>query len=521
VDFIVAKSAKVEYNGLQMTLKGKKWIFRLDSLPEVFVSGKAMASTVSKALKAGRLRKIGSRLYTRNMTEAPDAIVKRNWHPLLKSYFPDALIADRTALENHPAPDGSVFIISSGKRTVELPGIAFRARKGSPPLKNDLPFLGGLHISSHARAWLENMRPTRARAAEVARTLSQPELENRLDLLLRQSGEAALNRLRDEAREVSKQLDMAQEFHELDELIGTFLGTRNAKLESSVGQARLKGLAYDPDRLDLFKLLFEELRSRGPITRMAENMGDSAKTNLAFFEAYFSNYIEGTEFPLDEAVDIVFKGVIPKERPQDAHDVLETYRVVADYEQLARTPRRFDDFVALLRERHAMVMAMRPDKKPGDFKSVANRAGNTDFVLPNLVMGTLEKGFEVYRGIEPPLHRATFMMFLVSEVHPFVDGNGRVARIMMNSELVAAGEQKIIIPTIFRNNYLVALKALSQSGKSAPIVQVLDFAQKYTSATRWGDFNEARTDLLSTHAFLDANEADDQGIRLILPKSVI
>jgi hypothetical protein len=166
-------------------------------------------------------------------------------------------------------------------------------------------------------------------------------------------------------------------------------------------------------------------------------------------------------------------------------------------------------------------MAMRLDKKPGDFKSLANRAGNTDFVLPNLVMGTLEKGFEVYRGIELPLHRAMFMMFLVSEVHPFVDGNGRVARIMMNSELVAAGEQKIIIPTVFRNNYLVALKALSQSGKSAPIVQVLDFAQKYTASIRWGDFSEARTDLLSTHAFLDANEADDKGIRLALPKSVI
>ena len=32
------------------------------------------------------------------------------------------------------------------------------------------------------------------------------------------------------------------------------------------------------------------------------------------------------------------------------------------------------------------------------------------------------------------------MMFLVSEVHPFADGNGRAARIMMNAELVAAGE---------------------------------------------------------------------------------
>ena len=43
---------------------------------------------------------------------------------------------------------------------------------------------------------------------------------------------------------------------------------------------------------------------------------------------------------------------------------------------------------------------------------------------------------------------AAFMLFLVSEVHPFIDGNGRVARIMMNAELVAGGQVKILIPTV-------------------------------------------------------------------------
>jgi Fic family protein len=32
------------------------------------------------------------------------------------------------------------------------------------------------------------------------------------------------------------------------------------------------------------------------------------------------------------------------------------------------------------------------------------------------------------------------MMFLVSEVHPFTDGNGRVGRVLMNAESTAAGE---------------------------------------------------------------------------------
>jgi Fic family protein len=38
-------------------------------------------------------------------------------------------------------------------------------------------------------------------------------------------------------------------------------------------------------------------------------------------------------------------------------------------------------------------------------------------------------------------------MFLISEVHPFDDGNGRVARAFMNAELVAAGHCRILIPS--------------------------------------------------------------------------
>jgi hypothetical protein len=40
-------------------------------------------------------------------------------------------------------------------------------------------------------------------------------------------------------------------------------------------------------------------------------------------------------------------------------------------------------------------------------------------------------------ALDHPFKRAAFMLFLISEVHPFIDGNGRVARVMMNAELVA------------------------------------------------------------------------------------
>jgi Fic family protein len=112
------------------------------------------------------------------------------------------------------------------------------------------------------------------------------------------------------------------------------------------------------------------------------------------------------------------------------------------------------------------------------------------------------------------------MMFLISEVHPFNDGNGRVGRIMMNGELVANGEQRVIIPIVYRNNYLAALRALSNSGYAEALIRTLDFAQKYTNSIDWSNFREA-TDLLEkTNAFMNPNEADEKAIRLRLPSDI-
>jgi Fic family protein len=44
-------------------------------------------------------------------------------------------------------------------------------------------------------------------------------------------------------------------------------------------------------------------------------------------------------------------------------------------------------------------------------------------------------------------------MFVVAEVHPFTDGNGRTARLAMNQFLTQAGLTRIIIPTVYRNDY--------------------------------------------------------------------
>ncbi|MDR0306043.1 MAG: Fic family protein [Chitinispirillales bacterium] len=188
---------------------------------------------------------------------------------------------------------------------------------------------------------------------------------------------------------------------------------------------------------------------------------------------------------------------------------------------MKKIPGSFDEFMDLLTSRHKILMGGWPDKNPGRIKERSNQAGATVFVKPELVTGTFKKGFEIYKKLTAPFSKAVFMMFLVAEVHPFDDGNGRIGRIMMNAELASAGEQRIIIPIIYRNNYIAALKAVSHSAITNPLVRTLDFAQRYTGAVNWDNFDNTMETLTKTRAFIDSNEADDAGLRLILPSKII
>ena len=466
---------------------------------------------------AGALRKLASRLYTSNQRDSPEEIIKRNAWRIVAGFYPGALIADRTALENRPAGDGSIFLVHPKTTDLELPGLRIRPRKGPDPLESDRPFLHGLRIASTARACLENLRPSRSRGRAVARTLNLDELAAYLDATLRASGEDVLNRLRDTARQIAPALGLVVEARHFNDLVGRLLGTRKARLGSALGAAYLHGGPYDVERLAVFELLRRTL-AVAPPAHLPVKAADGIA--LPFFEAYFSNYIEGTEFAVDEAEDIIFKHKLPAGRPQDAHDIIGTFEVVRSDAEMVRVAATPEQFIQFLCERHARMMGGRPDQAPGVFKTEPNRAGSTVFVHPRHVRGTLSEGFAMCRTLPGAFARAVFMMFLVSEVHPFADGNGRAARVMMNAELVSAGEQRIIIPTVFRSEYLSALKAITHDHRGEPLVNVLDFARRYTHQIDFGSLETARAQLTATNAFQPPADALGIGAKLLLPASL-
>lgn len=118
-----------------------------------------------------------------------------------------------------------------------------------------------------------------------------------------------------------------------------------------------------------------------------------------------------------------------------------------------------------------------------------------------MVEGTLCRGFEFARALATPFDRAAALMVVIPEVHPFDDGNGRVARAFMNAELVSGRQPRVIIPSVYRDDYLTGLRVLTRQHEPGPYLAVLAFAPRYVGAVDWSSYATAESVLRATRAF--------------------
>lgn len=468
-------------------------------------SDKSLSQQRTSMIKKGLLRKIAPKIYTTNLEDEPDVIIRRNVFYIIGQLYPQAVISHRSAYELKPTADGDIYLTYSYSKNISLPGLTVHLMEGPKGTEHDMPFIENLYISSLERRTLENLQKGRARG-NSSKCLPRTSIEEFLERMLQVNGESGLNAFRDKARVVSKELDMKEEFETLNHIIGAILSTKpSGILTSASAQARAQGEPYDSERIRLFGVLFEALHNSHLPLIDEPNVENAAFRNFAFFESYFSNYIEGTEFEIEDARTIIETGQPLPDRNADSHDVLGTFQLVASRREMRRTPSSSDELIELLQDRHRILMAARPDRNPGMFKMQNNHAGDTHFVDCTLVRGTLRKGYEFYQALEHPFAKALFMMFMISEVHPFNDGNGRISRIMMNSELVAADQSKIIIPTVFREDYLNALRRLTRKGDPSVVIRALSRVRKFSANITGDNFEVTRKYLESCNAFKDGD----------------
>ncbi len=456
------------------------------------------------------------------MVSPPSEIIVENRWRVVARALPGAVIADRSAAEDGRVASGRLFVVSDvPRKSIRLPGLEIRVRPGKPieaPVP-DLPWADGLRMSSPARTLLDNLAESRSRSGKVGRTLSLPELE---DWLARKSlawGAERLERLRLDTIALAESLGATRHLDAVERLFDQVSGRLPPRPQAGpLLVALTQGRAWDERRVVMFDHAARDAARLDPSLIPEWLPPPETPGELPFYESYFSNYIEGTEFTIDEARRIVETQRPPPARPADGQDILGTYHCVSDPIGRSATSDDPDELVGYLIDRHRTILAGRPDQEPGSWKTEANRVGAYDFVAPEQVEGTLRKGLALVCHIPAGIGRALFMMFVVLEVHPFGDGNGRVARVMLNAELSAAGASRIVIPSVYRDEYVSGLRRASlNDGDLGGLVRVMAHAWRWTAAMPWADRAAVEGQLEATHALQDPIIAREAGLRLELP----
>ena len=466
-------------------------------------SDQSKVNQLARMVKRQEARKLASRIYSTDLTSPPEELIRADLLAIIRHFYPGAVISHRTAIEAKPTP-GGFYHVTSGRRDKihELPGVTLRVWKGAPSQPGDTQLGADLFMGSRPRALLENLTDSRAREGGERKTLDRETLEAWLDRLCRIHGPDELRRLLAAAEELAPALGLEIAAQRARAIITALVDGANADtLVSPVGRARARREPYDPDRISLFTRLASRLatESFAPLPERPE-----AERRLhAFWEAYFSNYIEGTVFTIQEAREIVFDHKLPPARPKDAHDILSTFQLATDSHNRREVPHDADDLLRLLEVRHARLMHDRLDVGPGRFKETPNRVGTREFVAPELVRGTLRQAYELGRHLAQPAARGAFMMFIVAEVHPFNDGNGRLARLFLNAELTAGGCGRLIVPTSLRGDYISCLEALTVGGNPEPFLGLISRLIAFSAGLPCGSWEQSVAALEKSGALKD------------------
>lgn len=77
----------------------------------------------------------------------------------------------------------------------------------------------------------------------------------------------------------------------------------------------------------------------------------------------------------------------------------------------------------------------------------------------------------------------------------------------MNAELVASGQRRILIPTVYREDYLSALRELTRRNRPGLMLPMLERAQEFSASITFDDRAAAIAALTRANAFRDSDDA--------------
>ena len=200
------------------------------------------------------------------------------------------------------------------------------------------------------------------------------------------------------------------------------------------------------------------LRKREALDRLKPfNKGALLKLQESFRVSmtYNSNAIEGNSLSLSETKLVLEEGITIGGKSLKEHlEVTNHSKAIDLVESLVLKPKIEEIDVLNI---HALILDRIDQQNAGFYRHSAVRISGTDYSPPNAIkVPNLMQ--EVYRLLNTrggePIETAAFLHQKFVDIHPFIDGNGRTARLIMNLYLMRNGYPPIIILRAERKKYL-------------------------------------------------------------------
>ena len=159
-------------------------------------------------------------------------------------------------------------------------------------------------------------------------------------------------------------------------------------------------------------------------------------------EALLSAQIEGTQCTFDDILN-------PENAELVQRDVTDVVNYIKATEYAVERMNELPRCMRLLREVHTVLLSgvRGSEKKPGELRSIQNWIGPTGcalkdaaFIPPNIedmnnVLGELEKFINEANDVDPII-KASLVHYQFETIHPFLDGNGRLGRLLITLSLM-------------------------------------------------------------------------------------
>jgi Fic family protein len=177
---------------------------------------------------------------------------------------------------------------------------------------------------------------------------------------------------------------------------------------------------------------------------------------------YTSNAIEGNTLTLRETAELIEHGItVGGKSLRDHLEAVDHYSAVLWMRELAAKTAPVDEMI--VRELHRRIVFRSQPEIAGIYSTLPRRIAGSPVIFPNPVkIPQLMKEYGEWLGKAQPVPAASFdAHYRLVAIHPFADGNGRTARLLMNLLLLREGYPPVAVRPEDRKTYLDTLEQAS------------------------------------------------------------